>query len=106
MMNLAAFWQQMLPTMPVLPVLQANKYLFVNNLSFDPYYGMEKVIGSVPIRTWSVFLKINVQTSLPTKEAHQTFFATPRQPTSNPPEELPKPIFNCLGLFKTTAHTV
>jgi hypothetical protein len=33
-MNLAAFWQQVLPTMPVLP---NHKYCGVNNLSFDPY---------------------------------------------------------------------
>jgi hypothetical protein len=44
MMNLAAFWQQMLPTMPILPVLPAHKYCSVNNLAFDPYHGMEELI--------------------------------------------------------------
>jgi hypothetical protein len=51
MMKLAAFWQQMLPIMPVLPVLPTHKYLSVNNLAFDPYHGMEEVIGSIPIRS-------------------------------------------------------
>jgi 2-polyprenyl-6-methoxyphenol hydroxylase-like FAD-dependent oxidoreductase len=48
MMKLAAFWQQMLPIMPALPT---HKYLSVNNLAFDPYHGMEEVIGSIPIRS-------------------------------------------------------
>jgi hypothetical protein len=51
MMNLAAFWQQMLPIMPVLPILPTHKYCSVNNLGFDPYHGMEEVIGSIPIRS-------------------------------------------------------
>ena len=50
-MNLAAFWQQMLPIMPVLPVLPTRKHCSVNNLGFDPYHGMEEVIGSIPIRS-------------------------------------------------------
>ena len=50
-MNLAAFWQQMLPIMPVMPVLPTRKYCSVNNLGFDPYHGMEEVIGSIPIRS-------------------------------------------------------
>jgi hypothetical protein len=49
--NLAAFWQQMLPTMPVLPVLPTNKYFTVNNLWVEPYHGMEELIGSIPIRS-------------------------------------------------------
>jgi hypothetical protein len=51
MMNLAAFWQQMLPTMPVLPVLPTHNHCVVNKLLFDPYHGMEEVIGSIPIRS-------------------------------------------------------
>jgi hypothetical protein len=47
MMNLAAFWQQMLPTMPVLPVLPTHNHCIVNNLVFDPYHGMEEVMGSL-----------------------------------------------------------
>jgi hypothetical protein len=44
MMNLAAFWQQMLPTMPVLPVLPTHNHCIVNKLLFDPYHGMEEVV--------------------------------------------------------------
>ena len=51
MMNLAAFWQQMLPIMPVLPILPTHKYCSVNNLGFDPYHGMEEVIGLIAIRS-------------------------------------------------------
>jgi hypothetical protein len=51
LIHLAAFWQQMLPSMPVLPVLPTRKYCTVNNLAFDPYHGMEEVIGSIPIRS-------------------------------------------------------
>jgi hypothetical protein len=50
-MNLAAFWQQMLPSMPVLPVLPAQNRCILNNLAFDLYHGMEEVIGSIPIRS-------------------------------------------------------
>jgi hypothetical protein len=46
MMNLAAFWQQMLPIMPVLPT---HKCFPVNNLSFDPNHDMEEVIGLIAI---------------------------------------------------------
>jgi hypothetical protein len=58
---LAAFWQQMLPTRPVLPVLPTAKYYFINNLVFDPQHGMEEVIGSIPIRStnFSPFLGAN-----------------------------------------------
>jgi len=51
MMNLAAFWQQMLPTMPVLPVFPTDNFCFVNNLAFDPQHGMEEVVGSIPTRS-------------------------------------------------------
>jgi hypothetical protein len=54
-MNLAAFWQQMLPSMPALPVLPAHKHCIVNKLAFDPYHGMEEVIGSIPIRSTNSF---------------------------------------------------
>jgi hypothetical protein len=67
-MNLAAFWQQMLPIMPVLPVLPTHKYISVNNLAFDPYHGMEEVIGSIPIRSTNKPLKIsNLMSNTPTK---------------------------------------
>jgi len=54
-LNLAAFWQQMLPTMPVLPVYSTYKLYTVNNLRFDSYHGMEEVIGSIPIRSTNHF---------------------------------------------------
>jgi hypothetical protein len=65
MMNLAAFWQQMLPTMPVLPVLPTRKYCSVNNLAFDPHHGMEEVIGSIPIRSTNHFTINQVAVSIP-----------------------------------------
>jgi hypothetical protein len=46
MMNLAAFWQQMLPSMPVLPVQTTHNYCIVNNLALDPYHGMEEIIDT------------------------------------------------------------
>jgi hypothetical protein len=49
-MNLAAFWQQILPSMPVLSVLPTHNRCIVNKLAFDPYHGMEDIIGSIPIR--------------------------------------------------------
>ncbi|MDQ2835282.1 MAG: hypothetical protein M3Y50_16365, partial [Acidobacteriota bacterium] len=52
---MAAFWQQMLPTMPVLPVSPTHNHCIVNNLVFDPYHGMEEVIGSIPIRSTNYF---------------------------------------------------
>jgi hypothetical protein len=55
MMNLAAFWQQMLPSMPVLPVYPTRNHCIVNNLASDPYHGMEEVIGSIPIRSTNYF---------------------------------------------------
>ena len=51
MMNLAAFWQQMLPSMPVLPAYPTHNHCIVNNLASDPHHGMEEVIGSIPIRS-------------------------------------------------------
>jgi hypothetical protein len=35
MMDLAAFWQQMLPIMPVLPVQPTHNYCIVNNLALE-----------------------------------------------------------------------
>jgi hypothetical protein len=55
MRKLAAFWQQMLPIIPVFPVLPTHKYLSVNNLAFDPYHGMEEVIGSIPRKSTKSF---------------------------------------------------
>jgi hypothetical protein len=55
MMNLAAFWQQMLPNMPIFPVLPDHKYFSVNSLDFDPYHGMEEAIGSIPVRSTNSF---------------------------------------------------
>ena len=46
MMNLAAFWQQMLPSMPVLPVYPTRNHCIVNNLASDPHHGIEEVSGS------------------------------------------------------------
>jgi hypothetical protein len=59
MMNLAAFWQQMLPIMPVLLVFPTHKYCPVNNLAFEPYHGMEEVTGSIPIRSTNIHFKIS-----------------------------------------------
>jgi hypothetical protein len=53
--ELAAFWQQMLPSMPVLPVYPAHNHCIFNNLASDPYHGMEGVIGSIPIRSTNYF---------------------------------------------------
>jgi hypothetical protein len=46
-----------------LPVLPTRKYCTVNNLAFDPYHGMEEVIGSIPIRS-TKYLK-NLASALP-----------------------------------------
>ena len=54
-MNLAASWQQILPSMPVLPVLPTHNRCIVNKLAFDPHHGMEEVIGSIPIRSTNYF---------------------------------------------------
>jgi hypothetical protein len=37
----------------VLPVVPARKYCAVYYLAHDSYYGMEEVIGSIPIRSTS-----------------------------------------------------
>jgi hypothetical protein len=50
----------MLPIMPVLPVLPAHKHCIVNNLGFDPYHGMEEVVGSIPTRSTNKTLKISI----------------------------------------------
>ena len=59
MINLAAFWQQMLPSMPVLPVLPTHNHCIVSSLAFDPYHGMEEVIGSIPIRSTKQPIRMN-----------------------------------------------
>jgi hypothetical protein len=48
--NLAAFWQQISPTMPVLPTVPAHKSCAVYILAFEAFHGMEDIIGSIPIR--------------------------------------------------------
>ena len=49
--NLAAFWQQISPIVPVLPTVPAHKSCAVYNLAFEAFHGMEEVIGSIPIRS-------------------------------------------------------
>jgi hypothetical protein len=49
--NLAAFWQQISPIVPVLPTVPAHKSCAVYNLAFEALHGMEEVIGSIPIRS-------------------------------------------------------
>jgi hypothetical protein len=41
--------------MPFLPVVPVRKYCAVYNLRFDPFHGMEEVIGSIPIRSTNTF---------------------------------------------------
>ena len=48
---LAAFWQQITPIGPFLPVLPVRKYCAVYNLHFDPLHGMEEAVGSIPTRS-------------------------------------------------------
>ncbi|HEV2322651.1 MAG TPA: hypothetical protein VGS10_01750, partial [Terracidiphilus sp.] len=47
---MAAFWQQITPTGPSLPILPACKYCAVYNLRFNSLHGMEEVVGSIPVR--------------------------------------------------------
>jgi hypothetical protein len=47
---LAAFWQQISPIVPVLPTVPAHKSCAVYNLTFEAFDGMEKAIGSIPMR--------------------------------------------------------
>ena len=49
--NLAAFWQQISPIVPVLPTVPAHKSCAVYNLAFEAFHGIEEVIGSIPIRS-------------------------------------------------------
>ena len=49
--NLAAFWQQISPIVPVLPTVPTHKSCAVYNLAFEAFHGMEEVIGSIPIRS-------------------------------------------------------
>ncbi len=49
--NLAAFWQQISPIVPVLPAVPAHKCCAVYNLAFEAFHGMEEVTGSIPVRS-------------------------------------------------------
>jgi len=49
--NLAAFWQQISPIVPVLPTVPTHKSCAVYSLAFEAFHGMEEVIGSIPIRS-------------------------------------------------------
>jgi hypothetical protein len=55
---LAAFWQQIGPIVPFLPVVPVHKYCAVYNLRFPAHHGMEEVIGSIPIRSTKKSFKI------------------------------------------------
>ncbi len=57
--NLAAFWQQITPIGPFLPVMPVTKYCAVYNLRFNPLHGMEEVVGSIPTRSTNKILKIS-----------------------------------------------
>jgi hypothetical protein len=39
--NLAAFWQQISPIVPVLPTVPTHKSCAVYNLAFEAFHGME-----------------------------------------------------------------
>ncbi len=49
--NLAAFWQQISPIVPVLPTVPTHKSCAVYNLAFEAFHGMEEVVGSIPTRS-------------------------------------------------------
>jgi hypothetical protein len=49
--NLAAFWQQIVPIVPFLPVVPVCKCCAVYYLRSHAHHGMEEVIGSIPIRS-------------------------------------------------------
>jgi hypothetical protein len=53
--NLAAFWQQISPIVPVLPTVPTHKSCAVYNLAFEAFHGMEEIIGSIPIRSTNQF---------------------------------------------------
>jgi hypothetical protein len=46
---LAAFWQQITPIGPFLPVFPVPKYFAVYNLGFNPLHGMEEVVGYLEV---------------------------------------------------------
>ena len=56
--NLGAFCGQIAPMVSVLPVVPARKYCAVYYLAHDSYYGMEEVIGSIPIRSTKSFQQL------------------------------------------------
>jgi len=56
--NLAAFWQQISPIVPVLPTVPAHKSCAVYNLAFEAFHGMEEVIGSIPIRSTNTLIDL------------------------------------------------
>ena len=58
--NLAAFWQQISPIVPVLPTVPAHKCCAVYNLASEAFHGMEEVIGSIPIRSTKTTLMPSV----------------------------------------------
>jgi hypothetical protein len=62
--NLAAFWQQISPIVPVLPTVPTHKSCAVYNLAFEAFHGMEEVIGSIPIRSTSKHMKTKLLSSL------------------------------------------
>jgi hypothetical protein len=48
--NLAAFWQQISPIVPVLPTVPAHKSCAVYNLGFEAFHGMEVVVGKIELQ--------------------------------------------------------
>jgi hypothetical protein len=55
--NLAAFWQQRAPIVPVLPIQTTRKCCSVYNLRFDSFHGMEELTGSIPMSLQSLHLQ-------------------------------------------------
>jgi hypothetical protein len=82
--------------MPVLPVLPTHNHCIVNNLAFDPYHGMEEVIGSIPIRSTKQPLTNQIATGSSTPSFPYDFvsfcvrgarFAALRRPPTTVPVE-------------------
>ena len=48
--NLAAFWQQISPIVPVLPTVPAHKSCAVYNLAFEAFHGVEVVVGKIELQ--------------------------------------------------------
>jgi hypothetical protein len=48
--NLAAFWQQISPIVPVLPTVPTNKSCAVYNLAFEAFHSMESVVGKIELQ--------------------------------------------------------